>query len=128
MTVAFAHVYVSCLVMPSKLCFLDSQADQPFLYVQRGTILTYRSPSQISIVLKPSISLTTYTFASRQYEHKSCFVCGVAVCVVDTEVTDIGGENLVATNLRCLEDVEWDGIEIFKAHSSQLEPKYFVPE
>jgi hypothetical protein len=87
-----------------------------------GRILTYRPPAQISICLAPGINLSSYSFAGKQFEHRFCRVCGVAVGVDDVV------ENMKAVNLRCFEGVEWGGIETFKNKGSSFEPLYVVPK
>jgi hypothetical protein len=87
-----------------------------------GRILTYRPPTRISIHLIPDINLSSYSFAGKQFEHKFCSVCGVAIGVDDTI------ENMKAVNLRCLEGVPWGDIETFKNKGYSFEPLYVVPE
>lgn len=87
-----------------------------------GRILTYRPPSQISIHLTPGTHLSSYSFAGKQFEHKFCPVCGVAVGVDDTI------ENMKAVNLKCFEGVPWGDIETFKNKGYSFEPLYVVPE
>lgn len=92
---------------------------------RNGRTLTYRSPSHISICLTPGTSLTSYSFAQKIYIHKFCPVCGVSVSVDDTSDP---AKILMAVNLKCFEDVEWDDIKIFRADLKKLEPQYVVPE
>lgn len=87
-----------------------------------GRILTYRPPTQISIYLTPGSNISSYSFAMKQFEHKFCPLCGVAVGVDDTV------ENMKAVNLRCFEGVEWDDIETYKHKGNDFEPLYVVPE
>jgi len=87
-----------------------------------GRVLTYRPPTQITTNLTPGSKLSSYSFAGKQFEHKFCPVCGVAVGVDDTV------DNMRAVNLRCLEGVEWSEIETFKNKGSVFEPLYVVPE
>ncbi len=50
---------------------------------QLGRILTYRPSSQISLVLAPYLSLSSYAFATKQFQHKFCSKCGVNDVVDD---------------------------------------------
>ena len=87
-----------------------------------GRIPTYRPPAQIFIRLTPGTNLSSYSFAGKQFKHKFCPVCGVAVGVDDVV------ENIKAVNLRCFEGVEWGEIETYKNKGSTFEPLYVIPE
>jgi len=86
-----------------------------------GRILTYRPPTQISISVTHGTNLSSYSFAGKQFEHKFCPICGVAVGVYDTI------ENMQGVNLRCFEGVEWGDIETFKNNGDSFEPLYTIP-
>jgi len=73
-----------------------------------GRILTYRPPTQISISVTPGTNLSSYSFAGKQFEHKFCPICGVAVGVYDTI------ENMQGVNLRCFEGVEWVKLRLLR--------------
>jgi len=92
---------------------------------RKGTIVTYRPPTQISISLTPGTSLSTYAFGPKRFVHKFCPVCGVAVGTDD--INNLRNQDLTAVNLRCFEDVEWEDIRVWREDGKREEPKYTVP-
>jgi hypothetical protein len=116
----FVLVYASLPLLPHPTPKQD----------QLGRILTYRPPSQISLVLAPppppDIRLSSYAFGTRQFQHQFCSKCVVGV-VVDDVV-----EGLRAVNLRCFDigDGEWEeiGKRIYRHEGRKEGDGYVIPD
>jgi hypothetical protein len=92
---------------------------------QLGRINTSRPHNQISIALAPDVKLSSYSLSTRLCVNKFCPVCGVHVCVDNIKIPPVEGQK--AVNLRCLEGVEWDDIDVVKGECKKF-GQYAVPE
>ena len=120
------------LSFPKSPKFLFSTNNTPH---QNGTILTYPSSSQVSI--HATTPTTPYIFGRAIQSHEFCPVCGVSIYIRKLSVTpehfakygkkdQKAWEQVLPVNLRCFEEVEWDGIVVKKGGLKDAEPKYEV--
>lgn len=75
---------------------------------RKGTLLWF-SPIEKFHLLESGAKISSYTFNKHVIHHKFCPVCGVSPYA---EGTDPKGNKVAAINVRCLENVDLDSIEI----------------
>ncbi|MCJ1457697.1 hypothetical protein MMC28_008066 [Mycoblastus sanguinarius] len=92
------------------------------ILIQNGYLYTSPSSNELFVVEKGEGTLKGYTFADKTIAHKFCPQCGVSVF----GVRDREGPNIVI-NVRALEDVDFDQLEITSYDGATLEPAYNPP-
>jgi hypothetical protein len=75
---------------------------------RKGYLLSFVPGSQLKM-LKTEQPLSTYTFNTHKIKHQFCPVCG---CSLFGLGADPEGNEVVALNLRCLDDIDVDKLEI----------------
>ncbi|KAF7931973.1 uncharacterized protein EAE97_008994 [Botrytis byssoidea] len=106
-----------------------------------GITVCYATRDQVSI--SGISNLTEYSFGQGYNIFRFCSICGITVDV-EKDMAAVSRspktwESLTpaqrerwptihAINLRCLEGVEWDVINIYKANTRAIDPQYVVPE
>ena len=82
-----------------------------------GTLLTFVAPEQF--VLKSGADATTeYLFNKKQIHHRFCATCGVQSYARGTSLRS--GNEMVAVNVRCLDEVDLDSIPVTKFDGKHL--------
>lgn len=66
--------------------------------------------------------LTNYSFAYKNLVHRFCNVCGVPIHIV--RVNNISP--VAAVNLRAMNNVEWEKLDITKVYREKFDPPYKV--
>lgn len=104
---------------------------------QNGTTFIYPHRSQVSIY-NASENLVTYMFGRKLQKHMFCRTCGISVCIEKTfppkEVAVLWPDAkqeiwpmILPINLRILDCVEWDRIDVKRSDAAvNLGPKYVV--
>lgn len=75
---------------------------------KRGTLLTFVPPAAVDFE-SGADGLTEYRFNSKKIAHLFCPTCGVAAY---SRGKTPDGKEMVAINVRCLDGVELDGLDI----------------
>jgi hypothetical protein len=75
---------------------------------KRGTLLTFVPAAQFTLQ-RGAADLTDYQFNKHHIHHLFCATCGVASFA---RGTGPGGAEMVAVNVRCLDDVDPDALTI----------------
>jgi len=104
-----------------------------------GAIFYY--PKRDQVAISGTSNLTNYSFSRGYNKFRFCSTCGINVNVdkdvsaVSKEVWDSWSQerrenwpNILPVNLKCLEGVEWDTIDIKKGDWRSEDPQYVVPE
>ena len=76
---------------------------------KRGSLLTFVAPAQFQHTQGSDTDLTEYLFNKHVIHHKFCPVCGI---LPYARGTTPDGREMVAVNVRCLDGVDLDGLEI----------------
>mgnify|MGYP001762229922 FL=1 len=82
---------------------------------RKGYLLAFVPGSNLTM-LKTDQQLTTYTFNTHKIKHQICPVCGCSPFALGT---DPEGNAVAAINLRCLEGIDLDALEIHKHDGKQ---------
>jgi hypothetical protein len=82
---------------------------------RKGYLLAFVPGSNLTM-LKTDQQLTTYTFNTHKIKHQTCPVCGCSPFALGT---DPEGNAVAAINLRCLEGIDLDALEIHKHDGKQ---------
>jgi len=69
---------------------------------RKGTLLWF-VPSAKFTLLTPRENITTYTFNKHVIKHQFCGICGVQPF---GQAKDPNGNDMVAVNIRCVEDID----------------------
>lgn len=75
---------------------------------RKGSLLWFVPQSQFHL-LTPKDKISTYTFNKEVIQHRFCPTCGIHPFA---EGSDKDGNQMAAINIRCLEDLDLDHIEI----------------
>jgi hypothetical protein len=78
---------------------------------KRGSLLTFVPASQFAHTKGSDADLTEYTWNKHIIHHLFCPVCGI---LSYARGTDPKGNEMVAINVRCLDGVDIDSLEITK--------------
>lgn len=83
---------------------------------RRGALLAFVSRDKLKLKV-PDSDMTTYMFNSHVVEHHFCATCGIALF---GEGKAPGASKMAAVNLRCLPDIDLDGLTIKKFDGRNL--------
>lgn len=75
---------------------------------RKGSLLAFATPETFTLET-PREELTVYTFNTHAIRHQFCKTCG---CAPFSEGTTPDGKQMIAVNLRCVEDLDLAGVEI----------------
>jgi hypothetical protein len=78
---------------------------------KRGSLLTFVSPDQFQHTVGSDADLTEYRFNKHVISHMFCPACGILSYAKGTAPN---GKQMVAINVRCLDEVDLDALEITK--------------
>lgn len=81
-----------------------------------GNMLAFTTPEHFKLTSRES-SVSTYLFNTQAISHFFCATCGVS-----THGSGVGpdGTRMVAVNLRCVPDIDLDGLQIQKFDGASL--------
>jgi hypothetical protein len=79
---------------------------------KRGSLLTFVAPDQFAHTVGSDEDLTEYRFNKHVIRHLFCPVCGILAYAKGTVPGT--GKEMVAVNVRCLDSVDIDALEITK--------------
>jgi hypothetical protein len=81
-----------------------------------GNVLAFTTPDQFQL-RTPQKDVSTYLFNKQVITHYHCANCGVA-----THGSGVGpdGKRMVAVNLRCVEDIDLDNLNIQKVDGASF--------
>ena len=83
---------------------------------RKGFLLSFFAPEQFSLT-KGADALASYFFNKHAIEHKFCTTCGVEPFA---EGRGPGGAPMRAVNLRCVESIDPDALEIQKVDGARF--------
>jgi hypothetical protein len=75
---------------------------------RKGSVLAFYPPAKFTLET-PRDALATYTFNKHVIQHQFCKTCG---CAPFAEGTTPDGREMIAINLRCVEDFDLASVEI----------------
>lgn len=75
---------------------------------RKAYLLAFSTPERFTLET-PRDALSVYTFGSHNIRHQFCTTCG---CAPFGEGTGPGGQDMVAVNLRCVEDLDLSDLKI----------------
>lgn len=82
---------------------------------RKGYLLAF-VPGSSLIMLKTDVPLSSYTFNTHKIKHQFCPVCGCAPFGLGV---DPEGNEVAAINVRCLQEIDLDALEIHQYDGKQ---------
>src|SRR3954452_15631711 len=83
---------------------------------RKGSVLAFFPPSKFTLET-PRVGLATYTFNKHVIQHHFCKTC---VCAQFADGMTPDGREMIAINLRCVEDLDLASVEITEFDGASL--------